>query len=131
SLPAVKPNPIVKPKQQSTDGRYRYLKQFIQKGKPLQLFERNPVTQYMINRGLGSLIERGEEPDNLYYAKDVLYKHYGERSQRFGCLLAALHDVDGNLIGGHRIYLSADGQKAAVSTPKKSLPPIFPGAMNG
>jgi putative DNA primase/helicase len=27
--------------------------------------------------------------------------------------------------------LSADGQKAPVSSPKKSLPPIFPGAMNG
>jgi putative DNA primase/helicase len=111
--------------------RLRYLKQCLQKGKPIQISERDAAMQYLINRGLGALVERNDLPDNLYYAPDMLYKHPGEREQRFGCMLAAAHDVDANLVGVHRIYLSADGQKAPVSTPKKSLPAVFEGAMHG
>jgi putative DNA primase/helicase len=111
--------------------RLRYLKQCLQKAKSIQISQRDAAIQYLINRGVGALIERNQLPDNLYYTPDMLYKHPGEREQRFGCMLAAVNDVDANLVGVHRIYLSADGQKAPVSTPKKSLPAVFEGAMHG
>jgi hypothetical protein len=77
------------------------------------------------------LIERNDLPENLSFINDLQYRNPGERTQRFGCMFAAVHDVEGHLVGGHRIYLSADGHKAPVNAPKKSLPAAFEGAMNG
>lgn len=128
---ALPPKPHTQPKQHNTHNRLRYIKQHVLKGKPLQSTERNAATQYLRNRGLGLLLERNDIPQNLSFIADLQYNNADERTQRFGCLFGAVHDVDGNLIGGHRIYLSADGRKAPVNTPKKSLPAAFEGAMNG
>lgn len=128
---ATHPKPHTQPKQQNTHNRLRYIKQHALKGKPLQSAERNAATQYLRNRGLGLLQERNDIPQNLSFIADLQYSNAGERTQRFGCLFAAVHDVEGSLVGGHRIYLSADGRKAPVNTPKKSLPAAFEGAMNG
>lgn len=132
AIPASKVN--TQPKQssnQDAQNKKRNLQRCLQKGLPLNLSERNAATQYLRNRGLDLLFKHNYQPNNLFYASNILYAQENERSQSFNCLLAAVHDVDGNLVGGHRIYLSADGQKAPVVSPKKSLPPIFPGAMNG
>lgn len=132
SVPAVvQPKRHAQPKQQSRHMRLRNIKQHMQNGKPLQSTDRNALSQYLHNRGLGFLLERNDLPENLFFIPDLQYKNPGERTQRFSCLFAAAHDVDCNLVGGHRVYLSADGQKAPVSAPKKSLPAVFEGAMNG
>lgn len=128
---ALPPKPHTQPKQHNTHNRLRYIKQHVLKGKPLQSTERNAATQYLRNRGLGLLLDRNDLPENLSFIPDLQYRHPGEQTQRFGCLFAAVHDVDGNLVGGHRIYLSADGNKAPVNAPKKSLPAAFEGAMHG
>lgn len=131
-IPAgVKPQPAVKAIQADSAKRLRYLKNYLQQGKPLQVSERSKASQYLNNRGLRTLFDRNDMPDNLLYAPSVMYKHTDEPTQYFGCLLAAVHDVEASLVGVHRIYLSADGYKAPVSTPKKSLPAVFEGAMNG
>lgn len=132
AIPANKVNRQPKqPSSQDVQNRKRNLQRCLQKGKILNLSERNAATQYLRNRGLDLLFRYNHKPENLFHAPNILYAQESERSQYFNCLLAEVHDVDGNLVGGHRIYLSADGQKAPVSSPKKSLPPIFPGAMNG
>ena len=132
AIPANKVNSQPKqPSSQDAQNRKRNLQRCLQKGKILNLSERNAATQYLKNRGLDLLFRCNHQPENLFHAPNILYAQENERSQSFNCLLAAVHDVDGNLVGGHRIYLSADGQKAPVVSPKKSLPPIFPGAMNG
>ncbi|MCB5227643.1 toprim domain-containing protein [Alishewanella sp. 16-MA] len=111
--------------------RLRVLRQHLQQSKQLQSANRNAATQYLRNRGLGVLIDGNDLPDNLYFIPNLQYRNPGERTQRFGCMFAAVHDVEASLIGGHRVYLSADGKKAPVSTPKKSLPAAFEGAMHG
>jgi putative DNA primase/helicase len=132
TTPAIKViNQPKQPGNQDAQNRKRNLQRCLQKGKLLNLSERNAATQYLRNRGLDLLFRCKDKPENLFHSPNILYVQDKERSQSFNCLLAAVHDVDGNLVGGHRIYLSADGQKAPVISPKKSLPPIFPGAMNG
>uniref|UniRef100_A0A486XT97 Bll0064 protein n=1 Tax=Rheinheimera sp. BAL341 TaxID=1708203 RepID=A0A486XT97_9GAMM len=131
-FPSVKGlRPVFEQPLEDIEKRRRYLKQTLQKAVPLKLNLRNCVTQYLRYRGLGLLIQQDDSPGNLFYARSLIYKHEGEKVQYFGCLLAALQDVDGNLVGVHRIYLSADGRKAPVSAPKKSLPSVYKGAMHG
>jgi putative DNA primase/helicase len=131
-IPAVvRPKVVVEATQADQAKRLRVLKQHLQQGKPLKNSQRNAATQYLHNRGLGVLIDRNDLPDNLYYIPNLQYRHPGEHTQRFGCMFGAVHDVETNLAGGHRIYLSADGNKAPVNAPKKSLPAAFEGAMHG
>lgn len=128
NIPSIRPVqvPTVNPAQ-----RLRVIKQHVQQGTPLHSTHRNAAIQYLRNRDLGLLIDRNDLPENLYYIPDLQYRNSGERTQRFCCMFGTVHDVEGNLIGGHRIYLSADGHKAPVNAPKKSLPAAFEGAMNG
>lgn len=122
---------VIQARSEDPITQLRLLKQYVQKGLLLQSTHRNAAMQYLVNRGLGALISRDDLPDNLFYIANLQYKNAGERTQRFGCMFAAVHDVESSLVGGHRIYLSADGHKAPVSAPKKSLPAVFKGAMNG
>lgn len=132
TMPVRKDSQRAKPRsKQDEQNKRSTLTRCLQNGKPLNKSQPNAATQYLTNRGLGVLLKRNHHPDNLFYLSDMLYKQSGEADQLFSGLMAAVHDVNGNLVGAHRIYLSADGHKAPVSTPKKSLPPIYEGAMNG
>lgn len=121
----------VKTTAQETERRRCNLEQVLQSAEPLCLQQKNAATQYLINRGLGLLVNRNDELQNLFYSPSLAYYHEDGRRELFKGLLAALHDVDGALIGVHRIYLSSDGQKAPVAQPKKSMRPLTDGALHG
>jgi hypothetical protein len=44
--------------------------------------------------------------------------------KKYTCMVAAVTDLQGNVYGIHRTYLTEDGQKANVSNPRLSLGPI-------
>jgi putative DNA primase/helicase len=59
-------------------------------------------------------------PDLPYYYPE----HEHRRPTKHPALIAAIQGPDGRVVSLHRIYLTADGHKATVPTPKKFMSPI-------
>lgn len=81
--------------------------------------------RYLIGRG----IPRPPQgwPDCLRHHRGLLYDL--DRTLRFNCLVARVDDVGGELTAIWRIYLSADGKKADVPSPKLGLGAAAGGAV--
>ncbi len=89
----------------------------------LELFK--PGLDYLRHRGLGGLIERGDLPMNWLGHPSLTCD-----GQVFPALVAPI--VIGNqMVSLHRTFLTRDGHKAPVESPKKMLPAIWPGATSG
>ncbi len=75
-----------------------------------------PARLYLARRGISitAPVEIRFHPSLMYYDGE---KNVGE----FPALLAMVSDVNGNPVTIHRTYLTADGQKAAVVSPKKLM----------
>lgn len=84
----------------------------------------NPVSRYLINRGL-------TVPDTgvLRFHTGLDYWHDGQCIGQFPAMLAAVTSPIGELVTIHRTYLTPDGGKAPVPTVKKLCSPA--GVMGG
>lgn len=75
----------------------------------------DPVARYMRRRG----IDAWPLPDCLRLHPNLPYWHDGAELGRFRAMLCPITAPDGRLIAWHRTYLTEDGRKASVPTPKK------------
>ncbi len=90
----------------------------------------DPVHNYLRQRGL-ELGPVTNVPKVLKYHPHLTYLYTsGERTQH-PAMLAAVHNPAGLLVSIHRTYLTHNGFKADVSTVKKLMSPISPGATRG
>jgi putative DNA primase/helicase len=99
------------------------------RAQALPLAEGDPVVTYLSQRGLTlpfqdlSLV--------LRYHPRLPYRHEDHTFTYHPAMVARVDDPNGALATLHRTYLTLDGHKAAVPTPKKMMSPAVPGATNG
>lgn len=83
----------------------------------------DPVTLYLKLRSLGGVWPL---PACLRYHPALPYWNDGEVLGTFPAMLARFHAADGRCVGLHQTYLTCDGHKADVPTPKKMSPTSGP-----
>ena len=79
----------------------------------------DPVTLYLKRRGLVGL---RTFPAALRYHRALPYWHEGQVIGTYPAMLARFHATDGRCVALHQTYLTQDGCKANVPTPKKMSP---------
>jgi len=79
----------------------------------------DPVTLYLRRRMQASVWPL---PSCLRYHPDLPYWVDGELIGHYPSMLARFHAPDGRCVGLHKTYLTLDGRKADVPTPKKMSP---------
>lgn len=85
------------------------------------------IRTYFQNRGLS----RVPIPSCLRYNPALDYYQDGQLIGRFPAMVAVVSDPDGRPVCIHRTYLTATGEKAPVSSPKKLMHPTRLGATKG
>jgi len=81
---------------------------------------------YLKNRGL--TLE--SIPDNLLFHPGLKYYCKGIYNN-YPALVALIANLDDEYASMLRIYITNDGQKAPIPSPKKIMPPVYPGATKG
>lgn len=76
----------------------------------------DPVARYLKRRGLDGCLPL---PDCLRIHRGLAYWHEGQKLGTFPAMLAPLMAADGRMVAIHRTYLTTDGRKADVPSPKK------------
>lgn len=89
----------------------------------------DPVLQYFRRRDI--LLPLADMPLALRYHPHLAYRHDDGQRTFHPAMLARVDDAQGEAVSLHRTYLTPDGQKAAVPTVKKLLPPVRAGATRG
>jgi putative DNA primase/helicase len=79
----------------------------------------DPVTRYLKWRGLGGVWPL---PDVLRFHRALPYWHGANKLGTFPVMVAPIVAPDGRTVALHRTYLTADGRKADVPSPKKLTP---------
>lgn len=77
----------------------------------------DPVWRYLRRRGFGHMLEA--LPDCLRFHHALSYHHEDGHVTRHPAMVAPLVGQDGQITALHRTYLTRDGRKADVPSPKK------------
>ncbi len=85
-------------------------------GECVPLAIHDPCHRYLTQRGLGQELRF---PPCLRLHQALPYWDAGEKLGPFPAMVASIVDPSGRLVALHRTYLTADGRKANVPTPKK------------
>lgn len=113
--------PTVAPKVEPRDNDH-VLRAWAEAG-PIRLGDE--VDTYLRSRGVG--LDR-YDPQALRFHGKLGYYDGGERVGMYACMLGAVTDAGGRLVGLHRTYLK-DGRKASVATPKKAAGKLAGGSI--
>lgn len=76
----------------------------------------DPVTLYLKRRGMGGVWPL---PEMLRLHRALPYWHEGEKLGMFAAMVAPIIAPDGRAVALHRTYLTANGRKADLPSPKK------------
>jgi putative DNA primase/helicase len=95
-------------------------------GVPLMAPAAEPARLYLAHRGL-----TGFDAASLKLHAGLAYFQEGHQVGIFPVLLALVQAPDGRAIALHRTYLTPQGLKAPVATPKKTMSPVVPGSLTG
>ena len=87
----------------------------------------DPVSLYLASRGL----DLSTYPATLRYHPQLPYRDEDGTYRRHPAMLALVQDVRGRRVSIHRTYLTAGGAKADLPTPRRLMPPAWPGATRG
>jgi putative DNA primase/helicase len=89
-------------------------------GSPWNAPESSLLRTYLRNRGLTPEVFRGPLP--LRFHPSLSYREEGTCLGRYPAMLALMSSADGQPATIHRTFLTLDGQKAPVPSPKKLMP---------
>jgi hypothetical protein len=95
----------------------------------LPLAEGDPVVTYLAQRGIALPLQ--ELPGVVCYHPRLPYRHDDQTFTYHPAMVARVDDPRGEFATLHRTYLTFDGHKAAVPSPKKLMSPAIPGATHG
>jgi putative DNA primase/helicase len=109
------------------EGMRAYLECLWAAAQPLQ--RHDPVVRYLLQRSV--LMPEGPYPQTLRYHARLAYRDDQAQKSRHPAMLAYIQRPDGSLAALHRTYLTPQGQKASVPSPKKMTPAVFEGAITG
>lgn len=108
-----------------TDTRQQAIDHIWNAGRPLlssEDTEATPVEQYLLSRGIDLLSLDAEILDAIRYLPSAFFRNEqtGE-TETYPAMLSAVRDIKGRLVNVHRTYLTPDGTKALVATPKRLM----------
>jgi len=107
-----------RPRQASSNGSKR-IRDILAESKPLSSFTGGVVRQYLSGRGIKASPFLREHPGLKYY------DHEGKPVGTYPAMIAVISD--GRSVASlHVTYLTEDGQKAPIPSPKKILTPAKP-----
>ena len=86
----------------------------------------DPVVKYLTNRKVMPVMA----PETLRFHPYLMYMDDNHKRHYSG-MVGFVQDPDGQVVSLHRTYLYAHGAKAEVESPRKLMPPVYPGSMNG
>ena len=93
----------------------------------VQVTSGDPVALYLAGRGL----DLSTYSATLRYHPQLPYRSEDGTYTRHPAMLALVQDVRGRRVCLHRTYLTAAGAKADLPTPRRLMPPAWPGATRG
>ena len=99
------------------------------RAKALPLAAGDPVVTYLAQRRISLPLQ--DLPLVVRYHSRLPYRHEDHTFTYHPAMVARVEDPLGELATLHRTYLTLDGHKAAVPTPKKLMSPVVPGVTNG
>lgn len=119
-------NHLSSPSNVSVIERQKDLQKLFNEGLPTNSTEAELAATYYKKRGL--LL-----PPHLANVRFIPALKYWERGKSVDlpAIIARVDDVKGNLVSVHRTYLSHQGEKALVATPKKLMSATYRGATKG
>lgn len=93
---------------------------------PINTNGTQPLRLYFDNRGFLAVINELARTDSVRFHQALPYFEEDEEGSfkeidKFPAIVAAVRDVEGNLLTLHRIYLSKQGKKAPVTDAKKMM----------
>jgi len=102
--------------------------------EPLDLRRHPPARRYLERRGLGAII--GDPPSGLRFHPALDYWETDDDGKlrkigEFPALLSVVTAPSGQPVSLHRTYLTPEGTKATVSSPRKMMTPATPHALAG
>lgn len=108
---------VVKSRERTVEEKEKSLRTMWEKAMPLSAD--GVVVRYLASRGLTA------QSPNL---RESLLPYYedGKRTSEYPAMVARISTVDGKGASLHITYLTADGRKASVSSPKKVMSPVRP-----
>jgi putative DNA primase/helicase len=89
----------------------------------------DPGLTYLHQRGIA--LPLADCPPGLRSHAHLAYRHADDTFTYHPAMVARVDDPSGQMVTLHRTYLTPDGHKAAVPTPKKLMSPAVPGATRG
>lgn len=81
-----------------------------------------PLQRYLLRRG----IDAEPDPSVVRFHPALGYYEDGKRIGTYPAIIARVSDAQGQPVSLHRIYLTPDGRKAPVASPKKMMVPLGP-----
>ena len=97
---------------------------------PLTAPEAKPARRYIRNRGL-RIDDHERYNDSLFYHPSLYYKDRADQSTGYSPAIVAKVYRGSELVNLHRTYITQNGRKAPISTPKMLMSPVYKGATSG
>jgi putative DNA primase/helicase len=118
---------VERPPLRPDERKLAALRRVWQEARPLT--PNDAVLGYLYGRGI--VLPPDDLPRSLRYHPHLRYQHDDGKVTFHPAMLALIHGPDGRPVSLHRTYLTADGRKAAVPSPKKIMSPAMPGQTSG
>jgi putative DNA primase/helicase len=120
-------SPLPRPPAQPDERKRAVLRRVWSETRPLTMAD--PVNTYLHQRGIPLPLD--DMPAVLRYHPHLIYRHDDGQYTYHQAMVAQVDDASGHAVTLHRTYLTPDGRKADVPTPKKLMPAVLPGATSG
>ena len=87
----------------------------------LKYTQSTPVEQYLLNISI-DVLSLPSMPDTIRFIPSAFYRNEeAGKTESYPAMLTAVRDLGGRLVTVHRTFLTEDGWKAPVTTPKRLM----------
>ncbi len=121
SLPPVAPQPVVKKKEVDVEAIRDSLNHVWKFSVPLSSPEARPARQYFANRGIPQVDYRKLDSKMIRFVPFLEYFEEGKLLGKYPAIVTMVCDSNGRPSTVHRTYITPDGTKAPVESPKKMM----------
>ncbi len=121
SLPSVAPQPVVKKKEVDVEAIRDSLNHVWRDSITLSSPEARPARQYFANRGIPQVDYRKLDSKMIRFVPFLEYYEEGKLLGKYPAIVTMVCDSNGRPSTVHRTYITPDGTKAPVESPKKMM----------
>lgn len=114
--PRSAPAPVAKQPDDADGAAIRSLNRVWLESVPMLDRDAEPARLYLARRGIGIIA-----PTSMRFHPSLPYYDGEKKVGNFPAIICMLSDAEGKPVTIHRVYLTADGRKAPVESPKKLM----------